>query len=205
MMKVIQIIGSDLSHNNTFDQIISGLPFYFLKATEGATWTDKKMEELMKETWRLGSPMTVYGFYHFAHPENNPYMKEVTNYLQKIKPHIGKCLTALDFEDKAVAWMKKVGDKQAADWIKGWLDTVREKTRSTPFLYASASVLAVMKKKDEYKSIFQQYPLWVAQYGDKTSYKDLKVKGNIWQFTSTPCDLDIYFGDIQSLIMKAIS
>lgn len=194
-----KILGGDLSHHNKSEQIIAGLSFYFLKATEGTTYKDEKMTALMEFTWRISNfTVPIYGFYHYARPDLNPMgsKREADRFLDTIKPHIGQCLIALDWEGKSL--------ECGLDWALEWLNYIKEKTGIRPFFYSSASYLQKCKNIKTGRKIHDEYPLWVAHYGKEDKYADLKKTGNIWQFTSTPLDLDIYYGTYVELAQKAI-
>ena len=54
----------------------------------------------MKET-----PTLLYGFYHYARPENNNPQEEVNNFYNAIKDYLtDRCITVLDWEGKALAY-----------------------------------------------------------------------------------------------------
>lgn len=46
-----KIMGCDISHHNVNTELVSGLSFYFMKATEGKNWVDKAMTALMLKSW----------------------------------------------------------------------------------------------------------------------------------------------------------
>lgn len=190
-MQTDRLIGGDFSHHNKY--VPDGLTFYFLKATEGKNHVDNVLEDIMVSVWNERvSP--IYGFYHFARPDlDNTYAQEAEHYINTIKPHIGACLMALDVEGKAVNY---------PIWVKGWLDYVYKKTCVKPFLYMSASYVSAWKQK--HTDIVNTYPIWVAQYGKEETYKDLKKTGTIWQFTSSPFDLDMFYGTREELAAYAI-
>lgn len=199
-----KIMGCDISHHNVNTELVSGLSFYFIKATEGKDWVDRAMTELMIKAWNnsVGVMMLnpIFGFYHYARPDiNASAVKEAEHFIETIKTHLGKCLLALDWEGNSL--------KHSTQWALDWLTYVEQKTGVKPFFYASASYLEEMaaeKKGHPSRIILERYPLWVAHYGEEKKYSQFKKEGNIWQYTSTPMDFDIYYGTYLELALKGM-
>lgn len=198
--EMIRIVGSDLSHHNMKEDILTGMSFYFMKATEGATWKDNAMTSLMIRTWgaNIGGFNPIYGFYHYARPDlKNTAEYEAAHYLKTIESHIGSCLMALDWE--------KNSENHPLQWALNWLCHVHKECRVKPFFYANASYLEKVKDTCIMREILERgFPIWVAHYGDEDKYTTFKKKGNIWQFTNIPQDLDIYYGSYMELAMHAL-
>lgn len=197
-----KIMGCDISHHNVNTELVSGLSFYFIKATEGKNWVDNAMTALMLKSWDKSVMMLnpIFGFYHYARPDiNSDPIVEAEHFLKTIQPHIGASLFALDWEGNSVTYPTR--------WALDWLTYVEQKTGIKPFFYASAAYIKKMSDEKEgtpSRIILDKYPLWVAHYGDENKYSEFKKEGNIWQFTSDPMDFDIYYGTYLELALKGM-
>lgn len=189
------LLGSDLSHHNYGKIDASEFSFVILKATEGATYEDDKMENYLHDIGNkyqegMISELPMFGFYHYARPENNQPETEAEHYIRTIKPHIGQCLMALDWEGNAL--------KYPVSWALRWLNYVTEKTGIKPLLYCSAS------ETKKFNIVFDRgYKLWVAHY-NVVAPKVYGTQPTIWQFTSKPFDIDIFYGSKQDFIKLCI-
>lgn len=189
------LLGVDVSHHN-YNQINpSQLDFVWLKATEGKTYKDPRMNMFLEHMANEGmNNQPFIGFYHYARPENNKDPKdESNNFIKTIEPHIGNCLLALDWEGNAL--------KEDPVWALQWLEYVQAITSCKPLIYASGSATKNLKLIAS-----AGFPLWVANYISKdkkepTYYHWTDYK--FWQFTSAPFDVDIFKGtrsDLAALV-----
>lgn len=188
------MLGTDFSHNNDIDlQYCGNQGFIFLKATEGRTFLDNNMDNDLREIenncW--GAPPFI-GFYHYAHPETNTALTESNFYLERVKPHIGNCMHALDFENTAL----RVPDCEK--WALEWLNNVKSKTGSLPIFYVQASAVA------QFPNIVKSgFPLWVACYSQESRisrYPAAMEKATFIQITSHPFDIDVFKGTPQDMV-----
>ena len=189
--------GIDVSRYQNLKRILSIIDkpdFCIIKATEGKTWTDPKFKDHAK----LCEDNDIeIGFYHYARPENNHPLEEAKHFVEKVKPYIGRCLLALDWEDAAL--------KYPISWALTWLNYVYKETGVRPLFYCQASYTKNIR--DLYNN---NYGLWVAHW---TSLPR-PITGAypfwaIWQY-STPtsnytggqclCDYDYFNGSIHSLL-----
>lgn len=188
------LIGADFSHHN--DDIIDDVGFVFLKASEGKSLTDNSLQQKLEKYAKCDN-LPIIGFYHYAHPENNCAIDEANHFLNVVKPHIGKCLLALDFENKA----HKVNTPEK--WVIEFLEYIHNQTGVKPFFYTSKSYCA------NYKNVCKLgYPLWCAQYTlsidrpiTNTEWDNQPI---IWQKCSNPIDIDLWFGTREQLIRYAV-
>lgn len=186
-------LGTDLSHHNILDLEACGRQeFIFLKASEGRSYIDNKMNVYLTQLANKYhfAQIPFIGFYHFAHPELNTPLGESRFYLDVIKNHIGNCIPILDYEDKALRI------KNSENWALEWLNDVRAKTGSTPVFYVQASALK------NYPTILANYPVWVACYSEdsrKGKYKREIEQSTFIQITSHPFDVDIFKGSPNNL------
>lgn len=168
------------SYQNPAAVNLRAYDFVLIKASEGMTIKDRRLDAHYN---RAAAAHKLYGFYHYAHPENSGknFYKEAEKFLSYVGHHAGKCIYALDWEGRALAY----GPDKALEW----LDYVYKKTGVRPLFYTSAS------NTGRYKKIYQKnYGLWVAHYGVKRP----KVAGwpfwAMWQYTSNPIDKDYFNG-----------
>lgn len=189
------MIGGDLSHHN-YDRINpSYWDFVMLKATEGKTYQDPAMNKFIEMMANdVPDACPFIGFYHYARPENNTPNDEVNNFIKTIKPHIGNCMVALDVEGEAL----KVKDLDG--WCLQWCIEVKDVTGAMPLLYTSSGYAHL------FPDTLKCFPLWVAHYGvQKPASKRVHIDPVMWQFTSKPFDIDIFYGtpaDMAQLIHR---
>lgn len=121
--------------------------FVICKATEGTGFIDPTFQAHADATIMSGK---LLGAYHFARTNNAE--AEAEAFLGVVRPYLGSCLLALDYEADAVG--------NGAAWAKRWLDYVRDATGTTPIIYMSKSVC----NSDDWSEVAAEYPLWAAQY-----------------------------------------
>lgn len=177
------MIGGDLSHHNYGSVNPAFWDFVMLKATEGRTYQDPKMDNFLTDMALATNQLPYIGFYHYARPENNLPGNEVDNFLTKIKPHIGNCMMALDVEGDAL----KIHNLD--EWCMQWCERVRQLTGVKPMIYTSSAYAHLMQET------LKSYPLWIAHYNvQKPTSKRITLNPIMWQFTSKPFDIDLFYG-----------
>ena len=187
------IYGIDISHHNKPSTVpYADSDFIIMKATEGKTFSDKKMLEHYNNAKAFGKEV---GFYHYARPENNTVEDEVARFVGTLSRDnlIGKGILALDWEDKALT--------QPITWARLWLDEVYALTGIRPLFYCQWSFTS-----SKNISLIREgnYGLWVARYYKNTGMPDnrgckpLDEKSRaMWQYTSNPIDRDIFYGSVE--------
>lgn len=192
------MLGADFSHHQwnkdekkRFNP--SYLDFIIIKATEGMTYVDPRMNDwlqlIVDTRGESGAPFIF--FYHYARPENNNPAEEALHFIETIEPHLGNCGIALDWEGKALEVPN--GNKWAIDWLQRVQAATGFKT--TPLFYTSAAYT------NRYKEVAMQgFPLWVAHYGTTKPRVESWGKPTIWQFTSQPFDMNIFFGSPADMV-----
>ena len=188
--------GIDVSHHNNLDRILSIIDkpdFCIIKATEGITYNDPKFKHNVEICTEREIPI---GFYHYARPEKNDPISEAKHFIDRIAPYIGKCILALDWEDKALDC--------SIDWALKFLNYVYCQTGVKSLFYCSSWYTTKINKIYE-----NDYGLWVAQY---TSLKKPSIGvypfWAMWQY-ATPtynytnetcvCDYDYFNGSKAAL------
>jgi GH25 family lysozyme M1 (1,4-beta-N-acetylmuramidase) len=131
-----------------------GADFIIIKASEGgANWADSALASNVAEARLTGKPV---GFYHYARPyltPENTAAEEARSFLKVIEPHLRPGdLLALDWEAE---------NQHRTDWAEEWLGIVKAATGALPLLYASEDAVKTL----DWASVQQQYPLWLASYG----------------------------------------
>ena len=172
--------GCDISHWQGKDFNISCEDFVIAKATEGKTYIDNCFLHNMEKALMLNK---CIGAYHYARPENNNAKEEAKHFVEVVKPYIGKCLFALDWEGESLNY--------PIDWAVEWLKEVERLTGVKPLIYCSASYVPNCSKVADNGN-----GIWVAKWSETVP----KVKPTfsviaLWQYTSNPYDNDKFFGD----------
>lgn len=164
----------DLSHHNVVpvgfgDTMNSGIIGVIHKATEGVSYQDDKVdsrEYLCREVGML------FGLYHFIRPGN--ITQQIDNFLEVYERYNrNDILLALDYEDAGVSL------DDCVNWLKG----VESSSGKKPVIY-SGHVLKDMLKGNQHPTLNEgNYPLWLAQYGDKATLPPGWSKYWLWQYT----------------------
>ena len=176
MLKGIDISNYQKPRNVNY----SAYDFYMIKASEGRTIKDSLLDTHYNN---IAAHHKLYGFYHYAHPENNSMTVEAKRFLDLVGHHAGRCIYALDWEGRAL--------KYGADKALEWLRYVYKATGVRPLFYTSAS------NTGRYVKIFKEnYGLWVAHYGVKRpSVRGWKTWA-MWQYSdSHNLDKDYFNGN----------
>lgn len=192
-----QSVGGVLKYSTLGKDDGGPIDFCICKATEGRTYVDPWFDSFAKDVKNKG---LLFGAYHYARPElGNTAKSEAANFVSKIRPYIGKCLLALDWEGKAIKYTA---------WAREWLDAVYEMTGVKPLIYMSASTLK-SKRKELSAIADKDYGLWLAIWpkdyasviSGKTKRPNVKISPwpvlAIWQWaggTPNGVDMDIFYG-----------
>jgi hypothetical protein len=152
--------------------------FYMIKASEGRTLKDKMLDIHYNG---VHGEDRLFGFYHYAHPENNDIVDEAKFFLDLVGRHAGHAVYALDWEGKALNY----GPKTALRW----LDYVYSVTKVRPLFYCSDSRTA------RYAEIAKHdYGLWVAKYSSRGPAHIGWPFCAMWQYSAKDMDYDVFFG-----------
>lgn len=152
--------GIDISnHNKVNSYNPENFDFIIIKATEGRTYKDKLLDAHYNRIHGKadGKPddKKLYGFYHYARPENNSPENEAANFLNAVRHHAGYALFALDWEDRALNY--------GSEWPLRWLNCVYHATGVKPLFYVQAS------KSQRYAALATAgFGLWIADWNKKT-------------------------------------
>lgn len=196
--------GIDISNNNYhylksrewYDILVSD--FVIMKASEGLTYKDPCLDEYydILHGERDGQPDTkkLYGFYHFARPDNqNSPIAEAAHFLSYVQHHAGHCIYALDVEGDALS----MNDMYLNEWVSIWCAYVIQKTGVKPLVYCSVSVT------DRFKTAAEMgCGLWVASWGKKPTKKIISPWSiyAFWQNEVNHIDYDIFNGSAEQFL-----
>jgi hypothetical protein len=176
--------GIDISHYQDTTVRYQDYDFIIMKASEGANWKDPRMKQHL-----IGVQCNckLYGFYHYARPEYNADAKvEARHFVETIRPYVGDCLLALDWEGNSL--------KYPISWPHQWLDEVYRLTGVRPVIYVQESEIT----KRDYSSIVKDnYGLWVAKWGKNTPKTGAWKFYALWQYQGSPLDKDYFQGSVE--------
>ncbi|BBH19875.1 hypothetical protein Back11_12200 [Paenibacillus baekrokdamisoli] len=140
-----------------------GVDGAFIKATEGKTGIDSKFSS--NATGAILAGLKV-GYYHYAHPENNPAEVEAANFVNKANGFAADFPHVLDVEGKA----DSLGAVKLTAWCVAWLKEVERLTGHSVMIYTGASFARSYLGKE-----LSKWPLWIAHYGAAKP-----MENNIW-------------------------
>lgn len=129
------------------------LQFVFVKATEGATMTDKHFDK----NWREAKKSALRrGAYHFYHPTRDP-LKQAQNFIRHVELATGDFAPVVDFEVT-----NGQSDETIINGLRLWLATIEEHYKARPIIYTNGNLY-----KRYIKGNLDDYPLWIADYSTK--------------------------------------
>lgn len=147
--------------------------FVMMKASEGRTFKDWRLDSyyniLHGASDGRPDPSKLYGFFHYARPENNSAYDEANHFLDLVFHHAGHAVYALDVEGAAL----QLPDEYLDEWVFEWAWHVYQQTRVTPMIYCSRSETRHFRKAVQYGC-----GLWCAAWGDR---KPTKKQVEPWQ------------------------
>jgi lysozyme len=195
------ITGIDVSHwQGEIDWAAvasAGIRFVFMKATEGATYTDPSYERNRAEARRLG---IASGAYHYFRATSEVHA-QVENFLRVTgEPRIGDLPAVLDAEDPG-QWKGKSREELTALVVQ-WLDLVEEANGLRPLIYLSPNFAETML--DSASAKLAKSALWIAHWTDTQprvpkpwtgwTFWQYSSKGQVAGITANVVDLDRFAG-----------
>ncbi|MBD2702850.1 glycoside hydrolase [Spirosoma sp. BT702] len=129
------------------------LQFVFIKATEGATLTDKQFRKNWQEAKKT---MLRCGAYHFYHPTRDP-LKQAQNFIRNVTLSEGDFAPVVDFEV-----INGQTDETIVNGLRLWLKTVEDHYGTRPIIYTNGNLY-----RRYVKGNLDEYPLWIADYSTK--------------------------------------
>lgn len=185
--------GCDLSHWNDNSVITSEYDFVIVKATEGTNFKDKTFNSKLDKCLSVG--IELVGAYHYA-KTNQSFEENVKNFLLAVssrKEFKKNMILALDIEGQDIQ------RPNCWQWCLQWCKLVYEKTGIRPLIYTSASYTKYMKELYS-----NNFGLWVAHWNVEKPKINVYPFYAVWQYTSTPIDLDIFNGNKEQYLKYCI-
>jgi lysozyme len=198
-----EIDGIDISkyqQNVNWDEIAAQkFEFAYVKATEGASLADSKF----KDNWQAIRQVGIKrGAYHFFRPTVNA-LAQAKNFLDVARLEPGDLPPVLDAEDEDGADKALIVTR-----MQTWLDIVEKRYGVKPIIYTS--------QKYYYNYVvgnFDDYPLWIAKYGNSKPQLVNEGKFKIWQYGNKGkiggiegnVDLNVFLGtqaELEALCIK---
>lgn len=197
------MFGFDLYHGNYSKETLNAVmdsQLIFLKATEGRTFRDPKMENYIEEFgkhYENTKRIPYFGFYHFAHSTKNTPESEAHNFFEKVQPYL-PALLALDIE----------AENERNKDIKKWIDAFEKELRKLIsnagldgergdiIIYTNASC----SKRENFKDIDKDW--WIADYGNGIKQPRTSKHWIIWQMHSDRLGLDIDYVKISPEMLQ---
>lgn len=199
-------VGIDVSHHNGNVNWLTvknaGYSFVFLKATEGATYTDNTFA---RNRDRAAATEFFVGAYHFFRPTTSSAEDQARNFVRAVGSlRHNELPPVLDIEDASL-W-KNVSSDAAFKMVKTWNDAVQSALGVRPIIYASPSFV---KDVLENNPGLAEFALWLAHYTTAQS-PNVPAPWTRWTFwqhsesgrvpgVSTNCDLNRFNGTVSEL------
>ena len=177
------INGIDISNNNwsylaahDFAPVRDKDNFVIMKATEGITYKDRCVDLYYNilHGYPDGKPepSRLYGFYHYARPENNnDPISEALNFLRAVSHHAGHAVFALDVEGGALS----LPFDKLDSWVLSWVKTIYGFSGVKPLIYCSASETARFPSACQFDC-----GLWVAKWSKNKPTKTQIEPWKLW-------------------------
>lgn len=175
--------GCDISYAQEVGVDISPYDFVIVRSNDG-TDKDSKYVQHANNVLKAGK---LLGFYLYSYPNLNTAKAEAQAMIDAVKPYLGQCILALDWEGTAVS------GNYPESYILEFLDYIQANTGITPFFYTFASALSGNK----YANVAAKYPLWIAHWGASSPTIGAWSKWTLWQYQGDPFDLDYFNGTAQ--------
>ena len=192
--------GLDVSHHQgqiDWQQLVRSteashpLCFVFIKATEGASFTDECFAYNFAEARRNG---LLCGAYHYYKPQIDAAL-QAQRFIHTVTLQKGDLPPVLDIEEN----VRDIG--QLHTGIRTWLQTVEQHYGIKPIIYCSRK----FRKKYLQASFLNDYPFWISNY--YVRHIDTALPWTFWQPTNVGeivgiqgrVDLDLFNGTMEQL------
>ncbi len=175
MRETPMLHGIDVSSHQPASYDTDGLAFVIVKATEGRTYVNPKMEAQAECARKAG---LVVGFYHFLWPGD---ITEQAEYFTQKAPARAGDLLACDWETTG-------GGTRASDAEKDrFIREVKSlRPRNRVLLYCNRSFWL-----DVDRTSYAGDGLWIAQYGVAEGEPEIRAKWVVHQYTDDPVDRNV--------------
>lgn len=180
------LLGCDIYHGNApFDHTFG--QFQIHKLTEGRTFLDPDVRD-----WATLREDDKYlnAVYHFAGDGKN-VLVEADHFISELEklPIAGRVIPILDLEGKC----EKLTNKTLAIYAYDFIRIVEKDYGVKPVLYLNTNLTSRLAG---YRStILKGIEIWIASYNKQLPAINWSDKTwLIWQFTTKPFDIDMFFG-----------
>jgi len=177
----------------------AGIKFAFIKASDGATFSDPAFQDLWKGASDAGIARAAY---HFFRPKR-PVKEQVDNFIKAYKSGKDAQLPPiLDVESPHKSLFKGMTAEESVAKVAAWLGSVEKITGQHPMIYTNSNTLKDVLDNDKDGKL-AGYPLWLSQPppSERATPKPFE-KRTFWQYNihgSLPgidgdVDLDVFNG-----------
>jgi lysozyme len=177
-----------------------GVKFAYVKATEGTAYKNASFSQQYTGSHDVGM---IRGSYHFALPDRSDGAAQANFFVDNgggWSPD-GKTLPgALDVEYNPYgSSCYGLSAGQMVDWIRSFSDTYHARTGRWPVIYTSTNWWnQCTGSSGDFSST---NPLWIARYSESVGPLPYKWGVHtIWQYASTPIDLNEFNGPYERLV-----
>lgn len=199
------VLGVDISHYQgdvDFDKLEKeNIKFVFIKATEGAKYSDEMFDINMAKA----EISNLYaGAYHFFSSQSTG-IDQANNYIKVVGDLTGKLPPTVDVE----VYGCKKSNLEIVEELRSCLNTLEEHYKVKPIIYTT------IKNYNAYiKSNFDEYPLWIRNVYFHASL--LNSDWTFWQYsdkenlnccdgTEKNIDMNLFNGELSELEQMTIS
>jgi len=143
--------------------------FVFTKCSEGVSVSDPQYFNNVRGLRSVG---ITKGAYHFFHPSVDPF-EQAMFFISRVSLESGDLPPVLDVEVS-----NELSSEMIRKSMKIWLDAVEKSLSIKPIIYTN------VKFYDQHlKNYFDDYTLWIANYGVLKPGGNYTKHWKIWQFT----------------------
>lgn len=151
---------------------------FIFKATEGIYFVDKWCDKFVNQCLKLNKP---FGVYHFL--DGSDVVKQAEYFYNNVRGYIGKGVMVLDYE---------MYGRQGANAVEKFVKRFYELSGVYVWLYMNESD----SNNDNWSDYLKKNcGLWIAKYSTQQPNHTKGLNVIAWQYTSTPLDKNVFYGD----------
>lgn len=156
----------------------SGVQFAYVKATEGATWTDPMFMTNVNGARAVGIPV---GAYHFARPDQTSAIDEAKHFVSLLQSVQTDLMPVLDLEEPSDP--SKIAVDALVKWTRDFINYVQQATGRKVMLYTGNWFV---NRYNGLNNALCDLPLWVANYANIPAPPDCGgwTRWTVWQYAS---------------------
>lgn len=199
------VLGVDISHyqgNVDFDKLEDeNIRFVFIKATEGAKYSDEMYDVNMEKAEKSN---LYVGAYHFFSSQSSG-LNQANNYIKVVGDLTGKLPPVVDVE----VYGCKKNNSEIVEELENCLRALEEHYKVKPIIYTT-----INNYNAYVKSYFDEYPLWIRNVYFHANF--INSNWTFWQYsdkenlnccdgTEKNIDMNLFNGKISELEQMTIS